>query len=172
MSESNNNPEPIDCLIDETVKLFHRLKVVAEELHGGDEMAAGKRGILKELQSSGPQTVPNMARARPVSRQHIQSLVNPLAEEGLVELIENPHHKRSKLVQLTPAGTQVVEAMNRRERIVLTAIQSRLDTEAMNSAADALQRLRTVFETNDWNRAVESARRARKRSPKLSGTQQ
>jgi hypothetical protein len=42
-------------------------------------MTAGKRGVLKGLDRLGPQTVPQMARARPVSRQHIQTLVNRLA---------------------------------------------------------------------------------------------
>jgi len=48
--------------------------------------------------------VPQIAQMRPTSRQRIQRLADELAAEGLVELIDNPKHKRSKLVQLTPEG--------------------------------------------------------------------
>jgi DNA-binding MarR family transcriptional regulator len=41
---------------------------------------------------------------RPTSRQRMQRLANELAAEGLVEFIDNPKHRRSKLVRLTPKG--------------------------------------------------------------------
>ena len=91
-------------LIDETRLLFHHLRRTAESLHRQGEITAGRRGVLESLHREGPRTVPQLARARPVSRQHIQKLVDPLAAEGLVELVDNPRHKRSKLVRLTAAG--------------------------------------------------------------------
>ena len=78
------------AVIDETQSLFHRLKRAAEELHRDDGLTAGQRAVLKSLQNGGPQTVPELARARPVSRQHIQSLVNPMVRAGWVKLEENP----------------------------------------------------------------------------------
>ncbi len=48
--------------------------------------------------------MPQIARARPVARQHIQKLANELAAQGLVEFIDNPAHKCSKLLCLTPEG--------------------------------------------------------------------
>src|SRR5262249_26714267 len=75
---------------DETRKLFHRLKAVAETVHGQGETSAGRRGILLDLARHGAHTVPQLARARPVSRQHIQTLVNALRTDRYVELIDNP----------------------------------------------------------------------------------
>jgi len=57
-------------------------------------LSAARRGVLRSLARLGPQTVPQMAGARPVSRQHIQTIVNALAADGLVETIDNPAHKR------------------------------------------------------------------------------
>jgi hypothetical protein len=41
---------------------------------------------------------------RPTSRQRMQRLADELEAEGLVEFINNPKHRRSKLVRLTRKG--------------------------------------------------------------------
>ena len=64
----------------------------------------GIGGLLRSLKLAGPQTVPQLARARPVARQHIQRLADECAQAGLIEFIANPAHKRSKLVRLTAKG--------------------------------------------------------------------
>ncbi len=51
-----------------------------------------------------PLTVAQIARNMGLQRQSVQRLVNVLNTEGLVRLVENPHHKRAKLVQLTELG--------------------------------------------------------------------
>jgi DNA-binding MarR family transcriptional regulator len=56
-----------------------------------------------------------MARVRGLSRQRVQTLVDALLSEGLVVRIENPRHKRSKLVTLTPEGESVFSTMRARE---------------------------------------------------------
>ena len=64
---------PLDDLIQEVTRLFHRLSALTSEIHGGGMTSAGRRAILMELDRAGPRTVPEMAKARPVSRQFIQS---------------------------------------------------------------------------------------------------
>src|SRR5262245_54330351 len=108
-------------LANETRALFHRLAAVANEIHHGDEMTASRRAILMNLESA-PQTVVQMARSRPVSRQHIQKIVNLLLKEGLVKTIENPAHRRSYLVALTARGTKLVAAMKKAESEVLRSL--------------------------------------------------
>jgi DNA-binding MarR family transcriptional regulator len=44
----------------------------------------------------------------------MQRLADELAAEGLVEFIENPKHRRSKLVQLTPKGDAHYRELNAR----------------------------------------------------------
>jgi DNA-binding MarR family transcriptional regulator len=44
----------------------------------------------------------------------MQRLANELAAEGLVEFIDNPKHRRSKLVQLTPQGDARYRDLNAR----------------------------------------------------------
>ena len=148
-----HSDQPLDELLRETVALFHRLKTAATQLHGGGELAAAKRGILKSLES-GPQTVPQMARARPVSRQHIQSLVDPLAAAGYVELVDNPHHRRSRLVRLTAKGQTAVDRINRREQAIYARLSRCFAPGRVRRAASLLREVREMFEGADWTALV------------------
>ena len=129
-------------VINETRTLFHRLRDAAERLHEADHLSAGERAVLMELASQGARTVPAMARRRPVSRQHIQALVNPLLEKGLVELAANPRHQRSKLVQLTRKGRAVTTRVAAREARVFAALGRELNPAALEQAADTLVQFR------------------------------
>jgi DNA-binding MarR family transcriptional regulator len=150
--------EAMGLLIDETRLLFHRMKLAAEELHGAEEITAGMRGVLFSLDRSGPQTVPQMARARPVSRQHIQMLVNPLAQRHYVDLVDNPAHKRSKRVRLTPKGRRLVDRMRKREAKVFGAVAAGMSEKQLRSAAEVVGRLREALAGEGWQRRVKRAR--------------
>ncbi len=143
-------PSDLDRLLGETAALFHRLRFVAEELHHDGENTAGRRGLLRDLAQRGPQMVPQMARARPVSRQYIQSLVNRLEKDGFVELIDNPAHRRSRLVRLTRAGKRYVEAVARREARAMQRARLPATRAELRAAADTLRRVREFFESAAW----------------------
>lgn len=134
------------------------MRVAAEQLHRQGGMSGGRRGILRDLDRLGPQTVPQMARARPVSRQHIQTLVNQLAEEGHVEFVENPAHQRSHLVQLTRRGKELIDTMNRREGRILAALKIGIPEKELRMAATVLRAVRDLLESDQWKRLVRSVR--------------
>ena len=136
----------IQELIEEVIATFHRLRAVSAEIHGEGAPMPGERGVLVELARVGPQTVPNMARARGVSRQHIQTLINRFRSRGLVELGENPNHRRSKLVRLTRSGTAQVKSMLERENAALGSLKPPLPPVLIRSAVKALQALRQQLE--------------------------
>ena len=142
-------------LINETVQLFHRLKIVADEVHQQGVMSGGLRGILRQLNKLSEQTVPQMARDRSVSRQNVQMLVNQLADDGFVEFVENPAHKRSPFVRLTTAGKKAVEAMNRREDKLISKNGVGVSDDRMREAARTLSQVRSFFESDKWKRLLK-----------------
>jgi DNA-binding MarR family transcriptional regulator len=150
--------------------LVHRLRWSAARLHGEGELSAAKRGVLMSLDVRGPQTVPELARARPVSRQHIQMLVNPLIAEGLVEHADNPRHKRSKRLQLTRRGRRRVQAMRRREQALFQSLDLPIPEQALRETALTLENLRRFLESEAWERALrqQSRRRAPTRAARSS----
>lgn len=157
-SSTPSKIETLDVLFTATVSLFHTLTAAAEDLHQQGNFTAGKRGLLRGLYRLGPQTVPQMARARPVSRQYIQMLTDRLAEEGLVEFIDNPAHKRSWLVRLTEKGKTCIETMLTREAGVLKELPVTVSEQDILTATAVLRSLREVFQGQAWRDAVEHVR--------------
>jgi len=147
------------AVFDATAALFHRLRAVAAEVHGQGELTAGRRGVLRDLSRWGPQTVPAMARRRPVSRQHIQLLVNALVADGLIEAKPNPAHRRSSLFRLTARGKTEVARMLGREARLLAAAPVGLSERDLAEVARVLRGLREFLESASWRRLVEGARR-------------
>jgi DNA-binding MarR family transcriptional regulator len=138
---------------------------VAEEVYGEGEMSAGRRGVLRDLARHGPQSVPQLARRRPVSRQLIQSLVNPLARDGWVELVPNPAHRRSPLVRLTAAGESRVAEMALREGELLARLETGVSEREVARAAQVLRAVRASFESPGWRELLDSARPRRRQTP-------
>jgi len=122
------------------------MRVVAEEVHGQGEFSAARRGVLRSLARLGPQTVPQIASARPVSRQHIQTIVDELAADGLVETIDNPAHRRSVLVRLTTRGRAAVRDIARREAALLASIDVGVSAADVDRATTVLKRFREGLE--------------------------
>ncbi len=147
--------ETLDTLFTATVSLFHALTAAAEDLHQQGNFTAGKRGVLRGLYRLGPQTVPQMAKARPVSRQYIQLLTDRLAEEGLVEFVDNPVHKRSWLVRLTEKGKTCIETMLTREAHVFKDLSVPVSEQDILTTTSVLRSLRELFQGQAWRDAVE-----------------
>jgi len=104
----------LEDLMVETTYTFFLIR--AEGTRIGTYMPSGSYwGILRSLKLEGPQTVPQIARSRPVPRQSIQKLANEMVGMGLIEFVDNPAHQRSKLLRLTPDGEATLQEM--RERI-------------------------------------------------------
>lgn len=148
--------EALEAVFDETIALFFRLRAVVEVLHGQGEGTSGRRAVLRELDKEGAKTVPQMARARPVSRQSMQATVNGLADDGLVEFAHNPAHKRSKLVQLTSRGKELLGEMDRREAEALDGLGIEVPEGELRQAAEVLAAVRETFEGEQAQRLLES----------------
>lgn len=146
----------VDELTMTAALLYFRMRNAAEDILGEGAQSSGRRSILKGLVKAGPQTVPQMARVRMVSRQHIQMLVNGLLEDGLVELVDNPAHKRSKLVQITPEGQEAAEATARREAQILPELSRGLSLQEIETATRVLKHFKGAFEGERWRQLVKN----------------
>jgi len=155
--------QALESLIAETVSFYQRLQVVAEIIHGFKRLSGGKRGVLRDLYRNGIQTVPQMARSRPVSRQHIQTIVNPIAEEGLVEFLENPAHKRSKLVSLTQKGVNLVEEMNRLEIELFSELKIDVSEQELRNSASVIRTVRELFDSKQTKKLLKNTHTRRKK---------
>lgn len=144
------------AVVDETIGLFHRVRWVAEQIYIEPGRSLPSRGILRGLVRYGPRTVPQLARARSVTRQHTQAVVDELADGGYVELVANPGHARSRLVRATARGLAVVAQMDAVDTRVLAAIGGGLSRADLAITARTLRAVREAFEQEAQWRAVIS----------------
>ena len=100
----DSKAEAVAELMLEVAQCFFRIRAVGQKTGLITSWGGGAFGFMRSLALLGPLTVPQIAQMRPTSRQRMQRLADELAAEGLVEFIENPKHRRSKLVRLTPKG--------------------------------------------------------------------
>ena len=127
------------AVVDETIALFHRVRYVADQTHGAGGRATAQRGFLRRVVRYGPRTVPQLALARAVTRQHTQESVDRLVEQGLVELVANPAHKRSPLVRATRKGTALIASLDDIDARVLVAIGGGLSRAELAITARTLR---------------------------------
>ena len=122
--------------------LHFRLQSEGEKLGAGTARRGGVWGLLNSVIGQGPQTVPQLARARPVSRQHIQKLANEMAAAGLVRFVANPAHKRSQLIEATPLGLDTFARMNAGLGNLAERLGEDFTKEELFVAASVLERMR------------------------------
>ncbi len=103
-------------VFDEARLMIHRSIVAVERLHDGEGITVPMRAVLEFLRDRDPHTVASIARARSVSRQHVQTIVNDLVDAGLVERLDNPNHRRAPLIAVTGAGREAIDRLHARER--------------------------------------------------------
>lgn len=121
--------------------LFNRLVQVVDELHR-DAVSPPQRAVLEYILRNGPATVPMIARARNVTRQHIQGIANELFKQQLLLPVPNPAHRRSPTLTLTEAGhSRILEIMAREVEHVAARLGD-LDPEELRSAARTLAAVR------------------------------
>ena len=96
--------EAIAELMLEVAQCFFRVRALGQKTGLITSWGGGAFGFMRSLALLGPLTVPQIAQMRPTSRQRMQRLADELEAEGLVEFIDNPRHRRSKLVRLTRRG--------------------------------------------------------------------
>jgi DNA-binding MarR family transcriptional regulator len=147
--------DELRAVVDETIALFHRLRWVAEQIYGEEGRSTARRGILRGLLRYGAQTVPQMARARAVTRQHVQGVVDALVQDGSVTLSPNPKHARSLLVCITPKGALLVRRMDETDARVLRALGLRIGSDRIAVTVQTLRAVREAFEHGTrWKRAL------------------
>jgi DNA-binding MarR family transcriptional regulator len=126
------------------IEFYFRIEAITQAT-AGFAQAGGEWGVLRTLVKEGPQTVPEIARSRPVSRQHCQTIANALHAKGLIEFIENPKHKRSMLLRVTKKGRERFEGMRKQFLTVAAEYAPSFSAAEVNAATDVCRRARELI---------------------------
>ena len=121
--------------------VYRRVARLVEQDEQVSGLSVGVRNVLDQLRRDGERTVPQLARAQDLSRQYTQRMVDQAAADGLVELIENPAHRRSRLVRLTPAGDAAITAVIERELSLLERVGGDLTAAELDGTLRVLRHM-------------------------------
>jgi len=130
-------------LLGRVPRLYSLLKALGDKMHADIGITVGMRALMSSLGSEEGRTVPELARERSVSRQHIQSVINELLAAGLAAAVRNPSHRRSSLLVLTDEGRRRLRMIDEREAEHLARIApavSHLELAAASRLFDHLER--------------------------------
>lgn len=128
-------------------RCFWLLGAVSDEMIADLGVTASLRAVLEHLHEFGAQTVPQIAREKAVKRQSIQALVDQLRSLGLASVQDNPTHRRSVLVAMTPEGKALFRKIQARESRLLAELGESLGASDLAVTATTLASLRTALQT-------------------------
>ena len=137
----DGKPEAIVELMLEVAQCFFRIRELGQKSGLITGWGGGAFGFMRTLALHGPLTVPQIARTRPTSRQRMQRLADELAADGLAEFVDNPRHRRSKLVRLTPDGEARYREQNERLLMIATSMCTGLNEPDIRQTAEVVRRL-------------------------------
>jgi DNA-binding MarR family transcriptional regulator len=133
--------EAIAELMLEVAQCFFRIRAVGQKTGLITSWGGGAFGFMRSLAVLGPLTVPQIAQMRPTSRQRMQRLADELATEGLVRFVDNPKHRRSKLVQLTPRGDVRYRELHARFMAIASTMGAALSEADVRRTTEIVRRL-------------------------------
>ncbi len=93
-------------LMAEVYQLAGLSRVTSDRFAADYGQSAARWHVLSVI-TDDPATVPRIADRLGLTRQSVQRVVNDLAGAGLVKLADNPDHRRSRLVTITPTGRRL-----------------------------------------------------------------
>ena len=138
---TDGRAEAVVGLMLEVAQCFFRIRALGQKAGFITSWGGGAFGFMRSLVLLGPLTVPQIAQMRPTSRQRMQRLADELAAEGLVKFIDNPKHRRSKLVQLTRKGDARYRELNARFLVIASTMGAALGEADIRKTTEILRQL-------------------------------
>jgi DNA-binding MarR family transcriptional regulator len=93
-----------------------------------------------------PKTVAAAARQMGLTRQNVQRIADWLVESGIADFVDNPNHRRAKLVALTRQGMALRRQLGGRQAVWANAVAEHFSAAELAATAEILRRLKKTLE--------------------------
>jgi DNA-binding MarR family transcriptional regulator len=135
-------------------RTYDRFRALEDELFGRYGLTAQQYNALRLLRAAHPRRVPTLTlAAKLISRApDITRLLDKLLERGLVERERPADNRRVVLIGITPAGTDLLDALAAEVRECHQRQLGHLNASDMRTLVDLLRRAREPHETegSEW----------------------
>lgn len=142
------NPQPhtsagagLTKLVLEVFRLNGTLLAYGDRLCRPFGLTSARWQVLGALAIGEPQTAAQIARNMGLKRQSVQRLVDALIRKRLLRSEENPHHRRARLIKLTPAGAERYARISAVQAVWANETGAGLDARKLDAVAALLMTL-------------------------------
>jgi len=90
-------------------------------------------------------TVAAAARQMGLTRQNVQRIADWLVESGIADYVENPNHRRAKLVALTKQGAALRRQLGSRQTSWANAVAAQFSVAELAATTEILRRLKKAL---------------------------
>ena len=104
----------VRSLIYDIYEAAGALRITGQAMARAEGVTLAQWTLLESVADSQSATVARVARRLGLSRQAVQKSANELVDLGHLRFFDNPDHKTSPLVELTPEGKAALQRLNRR----------------------------------------------------------
>ncbi|HEY9664297.1 MAG TPA: MarR family transcriptional regulator [Allocoleopsis sp.] len=154
MSEPSSNGSAFTELILEVFRLNGLLLEVGDRLTHPVGLSSARWQVLGVVEHQ-PTPVAHVARIMGLTRQSVQQTADALANDGFIAYTDNPHHRRAKLMTITPKGCQALDYIQQRQIEWSNQVSATLSLEALKTTITVLQQLGERLETHETDRLDE-----------------
>jgi DNA-binding MarR family transcriptional regulator len=96
-----------------------------------------------------PAPVAHVARGLGLTRQAVQETADAMARDGLITFLENPDHKRARLMSPTAKARKALDYLRPRQLQFANLLGAPHSLEALRATLDVLQTSRQLIESKD-----------------------
>lgn len=141
---------PLVGLVDETIRLNSRLRSVFAAARQESALNDSEQMVLNAVVEAGRMerapTVAQIGRSMGQARQLVQRAANALRDAGLIEMKDNPDHKRAVLLYPTARGIALKREIDVRADTIAEEMTPALDLDDVRAATGALRAIRRQLE--------------------------
>jgi DNA-binding MarR family transcriptional regulator len=141
-------------LVIEVFRLNGAMVAVGDDLTRDLGLTTARWQVLGAIGNE-PKTVAAAARQMGLTRQNVQRIADWLVESGIAEFIDNPNHRRAKLVALSKEGTALRQQLGRRQARWANASGGHFTADELRTTTDVLKRLKKVLEKSNPQKSSE-----------------
>ncbi|WP_332758484.1 MarR family winged helix-turn-helix transcriptional regulator [Streptomyces sp. MT206] len=146
--------EELALLVADVFEAAGALRRAGEALAGAEGQTQA-RWQLMSVVSEESLPVARAARRLGVARQGVQRIANELVRDGLAEFRDNPDHRTSSLLALTPSGRRALEAITARAEAAHRVMGEGIAQADLATLRALLRRL--TEQTDQWAEAEAEA---------------
>lgn len=146
MNESKKGPVFTEIAL-EVFKLGGLLVSEGDQMGFEYGITSARWKILGALSLAGePQTVPQIARSMGLTRQAVQRLVDAMHKDGFLLFLQNPDHKRAKLIGLSDFGKEIYSKLDEKQSGWAITCSTGITQAELETTLSVLKRVSDTFD--------------------------